>query len=1051
MASNLIIIDSDSEEDTEQKTKRGSPERLTFPETQKNEEDECYRIQTPDIRGHAMEEETAASIDEETNHSSINEHRKNISKRDADILSKPKAAKCIEKALVDFGIEAYVEVQGESCLYATAANQVTAELAVDISVNLISEEKIPIPYERKLERQKLNDLESDYLVDIEVQSNVISVRGIDDVSTVRQLIEETLSEKNNPEDETLQYQFNRGPEHETLQCQFNTDTEHQTLQCQFNRGQSRCYKRDPNFISKVTSMQSHNLKVRMEINTNKCLVIEIEGDKAHGKQYLENLKSLEQEIWDGKLDLFKISKDETDVAIMSNGLRKEEKQFIKMAECQLQCGIIVGNSSKKVRLPFQSRPFRQTFKEEDIFSDLPTSQAESRSRRFSDWERATHSEKLNVRGSTIQVLNVDVTLCKAKCLVNFFDSSSGLSTRGKIFERFMKEGGQELSDELSSNYDSSENIIMTKSGGKLQCQHVCHILLPKYRGNHSSIQKLQQAVRECFRMCADLDVYDIAVPALGVGHLLQYPEGEVANLLISESVSQAKTDRQWKITFAIYDKKIFSVFKQNLDLRRQGKEGTNSSKHGVLRRESSVPSLPVHTLGREGQRNSTPDFKRYRDHKSFEWEGRKGWSRPKSANGSPQDIAGDQSKMTPVIELHIYALSRDKGESIRSELSQMIKERFLHEHSIERINFSEMPKHKEKKMYEIGQKYDVFVSLDKGKNRISLKGSVKGVSKAGQEIESICTSASPQEPSVRRENKHRHGTEEYWKKLVEEPPVPTYWKHFKDGKSLFDYVKGLFTSTEKRYEVDPKTFHAIRKLVERTFNPELVGQGADARNLNHKKIHVQKVELIENIDLYQEYSLKRRKMLAKSINKTKGAKFPTKLQMVPGKQGIQNVVAKGAIVTEKIIDERLKKDIISELNEVYLFHGTKSQFVGNIVSKGVDPKHGSDSGMFGRGIYCAESSTKADQYADDKDKRGQKGKMFLMRLLLGHMFLTERDKKYKQPPCYNCYKDDCAEANHVRFDSVVGVKQQSGGLFREFVVYDKDQCYPEYLITYTRL
>jgi hypothetical protein len=198
--------------------------------------------------------------------------------------------------------------------------------------------------------------------------------------------------------------------------------------------------------------------------------------------------------------------------------------------------------------------------------------------------------------------------------------------------------------------------------------------------------------------------------------------------------------------------------------------------------------------------------------------------------------------------------------------------------------------------------------------------------------------------------------------MYEEPPVPSYWKHFKDGKGFFDAIKSFFTfSTEKCYEVDPKTFHAIRKMVERTFKPELVGKGADARNLAHKKIHVKKIEIIENMDVFKDYNEKRRKMLKKCIERKGG--FPTKLQKIARKPGIQNVLGKGAILTEKEIDRRLTKDIISELNEVYLFHGTRKEFVENIKSKGMDPKHGSDDGMFGRGIYCAESSTKADQYA----------------------------------------------------------------------------------------
>ena len=88
---------------------------------------------------------------------------------------------------------------------------------------------------------------------------------------------------------------------------------------------------------------------------------------------------------------------------------------------------------------------------------------------------------------------------------------------------------------------------------------------------------------------------------------------------------------------------------------------------------------------------------------------------------------------------------------------------------------------------------------------------------------------------------------------------------------------------------------------------------------------------------------------------------------------------------------------------------------------------------------------------DDKNKRGKEGRMFLMRLLLGHVYITENPKKFKQPPCAHCREDTCPKPSHWPYDSVVGVKKQSGGLFREFVVYERNQCYPEYLITYTRL
>jgi len=59
----------------------------------------------------------------------------------------------------------------------------------------------------------------------------------------------------------------------------------------------------------------------------------------------------------------------------------------------------------------------------------------------------------------------------------------------------------------------------------------------------------------------------------------------------------------------------------------------------------------------------------------------------------------------------------------------------------------------------------------------------------------------------------------------------------------------------------------------------------------------------------------------------------------------------------------LNGNLVSEINECYLFHGTKLDFIDAIEQKGFDFRVGGDSTMFGKGVYFAESSTKADQYA----------------------------------------------------------------------------------------
>jgi len=54
--------------------------------------------------------------------------------------------------------------------------------------------------------------------------------------------------------------------------------------------------------------------------------------------------------------------------------------------------------------------------------------------------------------------------------------------------------------------------------------------------------------------------------------------------------------------------------------------------------------------------------------------------------------------------------------------------------------------------------------------------------------------------------------------------------------------------------------------------------------------------------------------------------------------------------------------VVSEINEYYLFHGTKADTIDNILHEGVDCRLGGDHLLFGRGAYFAETTTKADQY-----------------------------------------------------------------------------------------
>jgi hypothetical protein len=75
---------------------------------------------------------------------------------------------------------------------------------------------------------------------------------------------------------------------------------------------------------------------------------------------------------------------------------------------------------------------------------------------------------------------------------------------------------------------------------------------------------------------------------------------------------------------------------------------------------------------------------------------------------------------------------------------------------------------------------------------------------------------------------------------------------------------------------------------------------------------------------------------------------------------------------------------------------------------------------------------------------------------LGHAYVCTKPVMLVKPPCTfpGCNSDKCTDAGHRGefFDSVIGTHRSNGErlIFREFIVYDSSQCYPEFLIEYER-
>lgn len=130
--------------------------------------------------------------------------------------------------------------------------------------------------------------------------------------------------------------------------------------------------------------------------------------------------------------------------------------------------------------------------------------------------------------------------------------------------------------------------------------------------------------------------------------------------------------------------------------------------------------------------------------------------------------------------------------------------------------------------------------------------------------------------------------------------------------------------------------------------------------------------------------------------------------------------------------------------EAYLFHGSCPGGALGIGEDGFDMSRvGTNVGtMFGAGAYMAEASSKSDEYATEDPSGLFAGKfaLLLCRTLLGNMFyITES----------NIPRIEDALATG-KFQTVLGDCEAAVDTYREFVVFDEAQIYPEYVIIYTR-
>lgn len=136
-----------------------------------------------------------------------------------------------------------------------------------------------------------------------------------------------------------------------------------------------------------------------------------------------------------------------------------------------------------------------------------------------------------------------------------------------------------------------------------------------------------------------------------------------------------------------------------------------------------------------------------------------------------------------------------------------------------------------------------------------------------------------------------------------------------------------------------------------------------------------------------------------------------------------------------------RETLATEVNEMYLFHGTSKAAAMNICYADFKMQLAGSSSFaqYGRGVYLAESITKADEAAKDQDGVYV---VLLCRVLGGNVrYCDDREPDAEQ------LTRDCLEGE---FGCIMADRRKVSKTYREVVVFDTENIYPEYIVKYRR-
>lgn len=250
--------------------------------------------------------------------------------------------------------------------------------------------------------------------------------------------------------------------------------------------------------------------------------------------------------------------------------------------------------------------------------------------------------------------------------------------------------------------------------------------------------------------------------------------------------------------------------------------------------------------------------------------------------------------------------------------------------------------------------------------------------------------------------------------------VPPYW-HNQDTTDGFS----------ERREVTDAFQQELQRLLDGTFRDV---RTRDRSGQVPTRLRLVKCHRVENSAMWSRYQKAKARMHERRL----GGVAPVS-DLGGTEQGASRPVRTHELLKEGAFGGRLDE----RLNELYLWHGTTPEGAIGISTSGFRINlAGTRAGaFFGKGCYFAECSSKSDEYAREGDSiLAGIYALLLCRVLCGSLFRVTH-------PDHTAIREALESSE---FDSVLGDREASAGTYREFVSYDEECIYPEYVILYER-